>query len=352
MAAINNNRTRRVSLVRLGTLAAAGTAVAALAVSCSTTPATVWTTSDTYAYDYYYPADVSYYGNYWVDSWYVDPFYYAPAHQAQTYTVDAGVADAGVAPVADAGTTADGGTSSGPISSVGLALRALARGDMVCPGQVTVTPKMGQSCTLMGSPGQVRTGAMIAFNGCMLANGGRIDGTVDFGSTAMPSDNNCDANTIVNVSYTATYTNLAYTAPGGARIVISMQTDKGTYQRPATAGPTSIAITTNGSLQRYDASMALVANHNYNGSRNYTISRPNNVLTVTVNGALSVQDVAGGAAVNISGTGITRTADCCRPTAGTLTLMRGDTSASWMFGPTCGQATVNGSATTLPASCE
>jgi hypothetical protein len=333
----NENHQSRPSLRRLVTWAAAGLTGAALAFACTSTPAAVYTTSDYYAYDYYYPADVSYYSTYWVDDWYVDPFYYGPIRQAQTYQ--------------DAGVAVDGGTGAPGVSGVGIALRALARGDSVCPGQVTVVPKTGQGCTLASGPGTVRTGATVTFNGCMLSGGGRIDGMVDLTSTPTPSDQNCDANTIINVSYTATYTDLSYRAPSGTRVVIPSQTDQGTYMRNANAGPTAISFTTNGSLQRYDASNALVANHNYNGSRNYTISRPNDVLTAVVNGALMVQDVAGGNPVTITGTGITRTASCCHPTAGTLAITRDDTAANWTFGPSCGQATANGTSTTLSA-CE
>jgi hypothetical protein len=344
---------RRVSERGLATFAAVSLAIAA---ACSGTTATVWTTSDLYAYDYYYPADIAYYDTYWVDSWYADPYYYLVTSRAQTYTADGGatpdagaIADGGA--TSDASTGADGGTSGQGLTGVAAVLRALAQGEMVCPGQVTVVPKTTQLCSLAGGPGTVRSGATITFNGCMLSGGGRIDGMID--STSMPtaSDNNCDANTTINVSYTTTYTNLSYRAPSGTRVVIPSQTDKGSYMRKSTAGPTAISISSNGSLQRYDASNALVSNHTYNGMRNFTISRPNNVLTYMVSGTLMVQDAAGGSAVSVTGNDITRTAACCRPTGGTLSLTRDETSANWTFGPMCGQATANGTSVTLPA-CE
>jgi hypothetical protein len=352
--ALTKNR-RRLPLRRFATLAA-GLAGASLALGCTGTTATVTTTSDLYAYDYYYPADVAYYGTYWVDTWYVDPFYYAPIRQAQTYPADAGIsADAGTS--ADGGAAADGGSASQGVTGVGTALRALARGDSVCPGQVTVVPRSAPLCRFMGGPGSVRNGATVTFNGCMLSGGGRIDGMVDYNGTLTASDQNCDANTTINVTFTATYTNLSYTAPSGARVVIPSQTDQGTYMRMSTAGPNALSITTNGTLQRYDSSNALVSNHKHSGTRTYMISRPNDVLTYVVNGTLMVQDLAGGSATTIMGNGITRTASCCRPTSGTLTVAttgnnkNNNRTANWTFGPSCGQATLNGSSTTFPA-CE
>jgi hypothetical protein len=54
-------------------------------------------------------------------------------------------------------------------------------------------------------------------------------------------------------------------------------------------------------------------------------------------------------------TGLTRTSECCHPTAGTLNVERLEGSTtdqrSWTFGPSCGAVTPNSLGTT-PAACD
>jgi hypothetical protein len=353
---LSQEKSRGMRRGMVGALTVACVAAAALGINCDDdngTTASV-TTSDIYPYDYYYVGDVSVSDAYWADSWYVDPFYFATSLPiGQVYgggggggSAGGGV-DAGVTPV----TPSDGGIVSGSLASAGVVLRELARGANLCPGQVTIAPKTTTACSFTGGPGTVRTGATVTFNGCTLSDGGRLDGVVDVTATPVPSDPSCGAGTTINVTYTSTLTNFTYTGPNGGRVVIPSLTNMGSYSRGVTMGPTSIAIATNGTLQRYDTAGVLIADHSLSGSRNYTIANNGAGVSFSVDGALTVQDrTGGGNAATVTGTGVTRTNTCCRPTGGTIVVSGTARSTStWVFGPSCGQATLDGSSVTLSA---
>jgi hypothetical protein len=315
---------RGLRMGRWGYLVAATAGLAATALGWSCYDDDYVTSTDVstalyYPYAYYYPADVALASTYWIDPWYYDPFYYRQLAQTTTRATDPGAV-----------------------------MRALATGVSVCGDQAKVVEKFGESCLREGGKGQIRSGATITFNGCMLSGGGRVDGMVDITSTPTLSDQNCDANTVVSVSFSAHYTGLAYTAPDGTRVTIPDQTNTGSYTRKGTAGPTGLAITSNGSVQRYDASGARVSDHTYSGSRNYRFANASYVL----NGTMSVQDTVAGGIVSITGVEVTRTRDCCRPTAGTITVSGSNyDTATWVWGPSCGAATLNGTAANL-AACD
>jgi hypothetical protein len=276
-------------------------------------------TSYVYPYDYYYGADLAVADAYWMDPWYYDPFYFLK-QAAQT-------------------------TTESVIDAASI-LRALATGVSVCGSQAAVVPRFGMGCLKDGGVGEVRTGAMISFNGCMLSNGGRVDGTVDINGAPTLSDQNCDANTVVNVNYTTRYTNLTYTAPDGTRSVIPDATNVGSFSRRGNSGPTGLSVTINGGLIRYDASNAVLSNHGISGARNFRFIEGGYVA----NGTVAVQDTLGGAQATLTGVELTRTRDCCRPTSGNIIVAgRERATDTWTWGPSCGQAQLNGSEASLPA---
>ena len=63
--------------------------------------------------------------------------------------------------------------------SLGSTLRALIRGESVCPGQVTVTPKTVPPACTGSAVATVKNGVTVVFNGCQLSGGGKLDGTFD-----------------------------------------------------------------------------------------------------------------------------------------------------------------------------
>jgi len=106
---------------------------------------------DSYLYYGYYPADVYYSGYYWTDPYY---YYYAATYgggRPPTTTGSAG--STGTSTTGAAGATGtsmggSGGSSSTRASgemTMGDVLRAMARGETVCPNQVTITPRRTQT---------------------------------------------------------------------------------------------------------------------------------------------------------------------------------------------------------------
>jgi hypothetical protein len=303
-----------------GWLAAAALALstAGIITSCEDEDeAEVVSAAEVYPYDYYYPADLAVSDAYWMDPWYTDSFYYSKLAQ-----------------------TTSGATQPGAV------MRLLANAGGVCGSQVQITPRTSTGCLRDGGVGDIRTGALISFNGCMLANGGRIDGTVDVTGAHALSDQDCDADTTVNVNYTARYTNLTYTTPDGARVVVPDATNVGNFTRKGNSGPTGLSVTMNGSLVRYDASNTVTSNHTFSGSRNYRYIDGGYV----VNGSIAVQDALAGSQTTLTGVELTRTRDCCRPTSGNIIVAgREQDTDTWSWGPSCGQATLNGVDANLPA---
>jgi hypothetical protein len=318
-----------------GAGAAALLALGYLACGSSTSSTSVdYAYEDPYLYDYYYPVDTGYSGYYASNSWDYTTYY---------------AATPGGAYGSGSGQTPD--NSSRPF--VGTTIRALIRGETVCPGQVTVTPKTTTPpCTGSGSP-QVRSGVNVVFNGCQLTGGGKIDGTFDVQAQLTASAPACDASTTISLTYTTTITNLVYTSPSNARIVIPSQVDNGTASFAFGQNGTSTTINTTGEVQYFNTAGTMIADHANSGTRTLTFNLSNQ--TYTTDGTFAIQDKLQNGSATLAGTGILRSSGCCRPDGGTLVVTRTGGqhpgSHTWAFGSACGAATLDGASITLPA-CE
>jgi hypothetical protein len=320
-----------------------------------------------YLYTSTYPADVAYSSMYWANDWgyptlYLDaPAQYgAPAPAAPSTGVGGAMAAMGMGGATGAaGATGAGGATSANTGAPRFAsaadlIRALARGDTtICPGQVTVTPKTGPSaCTAGVSAGaQVRAGVTIVFNGCQIPDAGTVSGTVDVASTRTASPPECGAGATITLSHTTTITNLVYTAPGGSRVAIPSQTDTGTNTFTFGQTPPTVKISSTGQLQIYGPDGTLTSDKNHQGER--TFSFAGSTTSYNVDGTVNVTDnQLSGVSAAMTLTGLTRVSTCCRPTGGTLQIVRtGGTfpgTHTWTFSPTCGSAMVDGKSVTLP----
>ena len=202
---------------------------------------------DDYAGDYYYPADVAYSGVYaavGATTASTPPRRPATSRAARrrliidggSISVDGGHVIVSV----DAGRAVDGAGATGSTTvrgAVGQAIREAALGDVVCPGQVTVTPKTGTTVC-----GVSASGVNIVFNGCQLSGGGTVDGTVDVQLTRAASDTTCSSATTITLGYTSTITNLTYTGTGGAKIVIPNEMSTSTLTYSFGQAPTTVSI--------------------------------------------------------------------------------------------------------------
>jgi len=307
--------------IHFNIVAAAALSFAGLSAGCEDDNGTVATTDysyeNSYLYAGYYPADVAYASTYWADSWDLGGFYYLG-----TPNVRAGLAGA---------------------------IRALARGEQICPGQVTVTEKTAAPACAGGVATQLRNGVTIQFNNCNAA-GGTINGTLDVQSQRSASEQTCGATTIINLGHTSTFTNLTFTGADGAKIVIPNQTNTGNTNYTYGQNPTMTTIMSNGELQIFNSAGTMLSDLNFMGDNTFTFS---GTQSYSVSGNTTVQEKTGGATATLTRTGLTRSAGCCRPTGGTIGVNRMGGlfpgQADWSFGPSCGQVERNGVSATMPA---
>ena len=345
------------------TLAAIGalTLTAVLTGSCAddgTTATVAYAYDSPYLYTTYYPVDTAYSGYYWADSWNYYGFYYAGTAVASGLANYGGVGGAGGGLGATGGaggtggaTGAGGSAGSGPTtlrSTVASLVEALARGESVCPGQVTITPKTATPACSGGSSTAERNGVTIVFNGCIVS-GATIDGTFDVLSNRSASQQTCSATTTITLGHTTTITNLTVSDSNG-KIFIPSQTDTGMTTYTFGQTPTSIAFNTTGEMQIFDNSQTMQGDLTYTGTDTVTLSGNS---SYSVDGTMTVQEKNGPASATITKKGLTRSGGCCRPTGGTVTIDRTGGNhpgqATWTFGPSCGTVMRNNATATLPA---
>jgi hypothetical protein len=347
-----------------------GTAAAATNfVGCGTTHTATVATTTPYLTTAYYPADVAYSTVYWTDDWAYATLYaaYAPSpttsppvtgvagtNGTTTTNGTAGAGGTAGTGVTTTGTAGAGGTSAttAMVTTAGDAIRAFARGESVCPGQIDVTPKMAPpACSGSGRTAS-RAGVTIVFNGCQTPGGKTLNGMIDVTATHTASTAACGANTTITLSHTTTITNLTYTDGAGTRLVIPSQTGTGMSMYTFGETPPTMALTFTGQLQTF-AAAATTASSDHNYTASMTFSFGGSMSGYTVDGGVTVADnLVAGSGATLTVTGLKRVTTCCRPVGGTVSIVQsgptGPGNHVYAFGPACGSATVDGSATTLP----
>jgi hypothetical protein len=278
---------------------------------------------DPYLATYYHPADVAYSTYYWTDPWVYGDLYYS-----------------GPAPTAP------------PAWTAGNAIRALARGDTsVCPGQVSVTPKMTLAACSTTDDQMVRSGVTVVFMGCQLTGGGTIDGTFDVTGRQTVSDPGCGQGSIVTLTHTTVTTNLSFRSAAGIRLVIPSATDTGSNTFMLGETPAVVSIDSVGRFQYYDSRGKLLQDQDFNGTRTFQFE--GSQQEYTVDGLVNLEDNTSTMTSTIAASGLARTNDCCHPTGGDLRIARVNGSSTqqhgYTFGPSCGQATQDSTNTTLQA---
>lgn len=280
------------------------------------------------AYGYYYPADMAYSDVYYTGYYgYPSAYVYGSSFQ---------------------GSSALGLSLKGNVDSSwpAAAIRDIALGKNICPGQVTLTSeRIDAPCPIGGEAGAdaLPASTSIVFDGCVLPDGGRIDGAVQVDATHTFSDPACGSETVVDVSYTSTSTDLVYTAPGGERIALPSLRRSGSYRRPLAGRPSVLNISIEGTVERYDADGALLAMTTVTGTQTIVPNEADDGYRV--DGTLTMQDMVDERTLNVSGVGVTRTDTCCHPTAGTIDVAPSEGEAdTWSFGPNCGDVSRNGEA--------
>jgi hypothetical protein len=364
----------RRTQVALGAL----TLLAVGAGSCTdgtTTTTVAYAYDDPYVYTTYYPVDTAYSGYYWADSWNYYSFYYAAVGVNATGLAGTGLGGsmnlyggagangaagakgaAGAIGAAGANGTGGGNGTGGAGGSgmktvratIASVIEALARGENICPGQVTITPKNATPACAGSNATEERNGVTLVFNGCVVS-GATINGTFDVLSNRAASQQTCSATTTITLGHTTTITNLTISDAEG-KIVIPSQTDTGMTSYTFGQSPTTTTFNTTGEMQTFSAAGTMIADLTYTGMDTLTFSGGS---SYSVDGTTTVQEKNGPASATINKQGLTRSGGCCRPTGGSVVINRTGGpqpgTATWTFGPSCGTVMRNNVTAMLPA---
>jgi hypothetical protein len=182
---------------------------------------------------------------------------------------------------------------------------------------------------------------LIVFAHCQISEDRVLDGTLQIEASQSASDADCDADTLLDVHYESTATDLSYTTPSGAQVVLRRLTLTGDYTRSLDALPSEVAVAIDGDVERHDESGAVVAQTTVSGTQ--TLVPLGSDRGYRLDGTLVMNDNVDGQSVTVSSSGLTRTDACCYPTGGTLEVQRADgDTARWSFGPACGELARDG----------
>ncbi len=247
----------------------------------------------------------------------------------------------GSAAAGGSGTT----TARATLASV---IQALARGQNVCPGQVTITPKTATPACAGSNATEERNGATI-FSTTAWSRAPRSTAPSTSWSNRAASDQTCSATTTITLGHTTTITNLSISDADG-KIVIPTQTDMGMTTYTFGQTPTTTTFDITGEMQTFSATGTMISDLTYTGNDTVTFSGNS---SYSVDGTTMVQEKNGPASATINKQGLTRSSGCCRPTGGSVTIDRsgGPTpgTATWTFGPSCGTVMRNNTTAMLPA---
>jgi hypothetical protein len=304
MGSMNRQRARSLSLCG---------AVVAAAAGCGSSGYYYYDPyAYSYGYDYYYPADIAYANTYYADDMYSASGYVFASLERTMIS-----------------------------ATPGSTLRALASGESVCPGQVSVMTEPNSAPCSVGNEASLPAHTLIVFEDCEFSEQGKLDGALQIDASQTASDAECDADTVLDVHYSSMATDLSYTTPSGARVVLRRLTLTGDYARHLDALPAEVAVSVEGNLERYDEIGAMVLQATFSGSQSLVPLDAGQGYRL--DGTLVMQDDADGQSVTVSSEGLTRTDACCHPTSGTLQVERAkDDSDRWTFGPGCGELARDG----------
>jgi hypothetical protein len=233
-------------------------------------------------------------------------------------------------------------------SDPAAAVRALARGADVCGERATSTPLMVDTpCGPDGVPAAIRGGALLVFDACELPSGTTLAGTVEITSVHTTEDPTCDADTIVTVDYTATYSNFSWVEPTGMRVVIPSLVHTGRFDHVPGEPPTSITVASQGRIQRYFAADDLTSDRRVSGEHELVIEPETGSFIIS--GSTTVEDLVEGGTISWTSEDVRREPDCCRPVDGRLVAsVNGVAGETWDLGPACGEALRDGEPDLLP----
>jgi hypothetical protein len=313
--------TSRQNQSRVTTVCAIATLGAVLSAGCDVDGGADYSGPDAYAYgyDYYYPADLAY-----ADAYHVDDMFGADDPRVLGARLRQLTGNA----------------------LPGSALQALASGQDICPGQVTVTQR-GNTAPCANGGDAVPSSTSIVFRGCQLRDGGRLDGSLQIGVAQIARDIDCDSSTLVDVRYASTAINLRYTSPTGDRVMLPTLMVTGAYTRALGGGyPASIDVTVDGQIYRSDEDDDVEQQLVVSGTQTLVPLGPGSGYRLS--GTLTMTDRAHQRSCTASSNDLTRNEGCRHPTSGSIDVEHSDgTTHQWAFGPHCGDFSLEGNRTSM-----
>ena len=241
----------------------------------------------------------------------------------------------------------------------GRLIRLAGRGVRQCSGADVEKTMADSGCTLVGQDGKYIGHLEISFNDCTLPSGVHIDGKITVDNTkALAAGATCEASALkLDVTHAVKVEGVKITGPGGARFEVS-GTGSAKYQRGmAFRGDREWTI--DQSRKRFARDGRPVLDQHLMGHGKTVVDATGSEPALVHDGAFTAEMHLIHVTATTASAGVRRVASCCHPIAGTWDLMitRGTNdpataqskSRHVAWGPTCGDVTIDGEASSLPA---
>ena len=111
----------------------------------------------------------------------------------------------------------------------------------------------------------------------------------------------------------------------------------------------SDSVSTSGNLERFSKDNTLVAQTTVTGTQSVDIDTNEGQPGYSVSGTLTMQDSINNKKLTVTGSDVVRSASCCRPSSGSITISSSGSSDDnvFKFGPECGDLELNGESVQL-----
>ncbi len=262
----------------------------------------------------------------------------------------------GVTAASEEASAKQGGAPLRPVRfDLGRVLRQLAKTPMVPPclpaPTIERTAAMAD-CRLLGKMGAYAGGVKVTFSACALPSGAKIDGTVQAtAKLALADGATCDLMGLAAKMTHTLETALTVTGPDGARGVWNGRAmAESRFGRGGTSRTTSLDET----RQRFAADGDRLIDQRLSGSTDGRLELASMPPAWVVSGSQTSELKILGATLTTTETDVRQTLGCCYPTGGTLGIHversgKPAIDKQVVFGATCGQVTIDGTAADLGA---
>lgn len=238
---------------------------------------------------------------------------------------------------------------------IGAALRGLINGVKVCGDKVTIERQVATAdCAEIGRGGEYLAGVTVTFDKCELPSGGMLDGVVTATtSKKLAPMQACAPGALIDVERTVSIDQLTHRRPSGVLVEWKNVNATSKAQRPIATPPAELKLQLQGERSAVTPLGKPLFHHLFEGAANVSFNKGDADVAPsrTISGQLTIQHLIAKFTAVITAKGLTKSADCCRPIAGSVSLVRtGSKEASHEleFGPACGAVALDGAVLDLP----